>query len=95
VAIFSFNSVTESSTVLSMRNPSCDANLNARSIRKGSSEKEIAGSTGVRIRFALRSVMPSKGSIGVRSGSRIAIALMVKSRRDRSASISDSNDTSG
>ena len=62
------------------------ANLAARSIRSGSSENAISGSSGVSSRLAARSFTPPNGSTNSPSGSRIAIALTVKSRRDRSVS---------
>ena len=75
--------------------PSCAANRAARSIRNGSSEKEISGADGVIRRRAARSARPPCGSTNVRSGSRIAIALMVKSRRTRSSSRLSPNATTG
>ena len=67
----------------------------ARSMRSGSSPKETSGSSGVRSRPAARSPNPSKGSTNSMSGRRSAMALMVKSRRDRSSSMSSPNVTSG
>ena len=67
----------------------------ARSMRSGSSAKEISGSSGVRNRPAARSPSPSKGSISSMSGRRNASALMVKSRRDRSTARSSPKVTSG
>ncbi len=70
-------------------------NRAARSIRSGSSRNEISGASGVRSRPAARSTAPPYGSINSGSGSRSAIALTVKSRRDRSISMSSENSTSG
>ena len=67
----------------------------ARNMRSGSSPNEISGSSGVRNRPAARSPRPSKGSINSMSGRRRARALMVKSRRDRSSSMSSPKVTSG
>ena len=72
----------------------------ARSIRSGSSVKDTSGPSGVRSTPAARSATPPKGSIssGASSGApvtRRAMALTVKSRRDRSASTSAAKDTSG
>ena len=63
----------------------------ARSIRSGSSTNETSGASGVRSRRAARSTAPPYGSISSGSGSRSAIALTVKSRRDRSVSMSSEN----
>ena len=68
---------------------SCEANLTARIIRSGSSEKVMLGSSGVRSIPSLRSRIPPKGSASSpkRSAFRhTAIALMVKSRRFWSSS---------
>ncbi len=70
-------------------------NRAARSMRSGSSLKDSSGASGVRSRAAARSATPSKGSISCRSGSDRAMALTVKSRRDRSASMASANTTSG
>jgi hypothetical protein len=78
-----------------MSNSSCDANRKARSMRSGSSLNDSSGAIGVRRTRADRSFTPSKGSIAVFSGKRIAIAFTVKSRRERSVSMFGSNFTSG
>ncbi len=65
---------------------SCAVNRAARSIRSGSSVNESCGRPGVRSTLALRSASPPNGSASSSEGSRAAIALTVKSRRDRSAS---------
>ena len=70
-------------------------NRAARSIRSGSSLKLTAGSSGVRSRLAARSATPPNGSTSSRLGSDSAMALTVKSRRDRSTSSSSANVTSG
>ena len=67
----------------------------ARNMRSGSSPKEISGSSGVRRRPAARSPSPSKGSMSSMSGRRRASALIVKSRRDRSTTMSSPKVTSG
>ena len=70
-------------------------NRAARIMRNGSSRNDTSGSSGVRRRLAARSAAPPNGSTSSGSGSRNAIALIVKSRRDRSASMSSANATSG
>ena len=60
------------------------ANRAARIIRSGSSENDRSAVPGVRRTPAARSVRPSWGSAKSSDGSRSAIALTVKSRRDRS-----------
>ena len=70
----------------STSNSSCEANRAARSMRSGSSPKLTRGSIGVRRRPATRSSTPPVGSIRVRSGTRMAMAFTVKSRRTRSPS---------
>ena len=70
-------------------------NLAARSILSGSSEKLSAGDSGVRSVSDARSAAPSKGSTSRGSGSSMAMALTVKSRRDRSASTASENATWG
>src|SRR5688572_23780597 len=75
--------------------PSCETKRAARSIRNGSSENAISGSNGVSSRFAARSFTPSKGSTNSPSGSRTAIALIVKSRRERSVRMSFAKVTAG
>jgi hypothetical protein len=74
-----------------------EMNRAARIIRSGSSEKDTSGSTGVRRTLPARSATPSNGSINVGSSevTSRAIALIVKSRRDRSASISVAKSTCG
>ena len=78
-----------SSVSLSMENSSWLANRMARSIRRGSSQKVVSGSSGVRITPPARSSSPPKRSI-ISSCSEFftstASALMVKSRRWRSSS---------
>ena len=64
---------------------SCATNLAARSIRSGSSEKATSGSSGVSSRLPARSLTPPKGSTNSPSGSRTAMALIVKSRLERSS----------
>ena len=66
-------------------NPSFAANRAARRIRSGSSEKESSGRPGVLITFSLSAASPPNGSTSSNVGSRAAIALIVKSRRPRSA----------
>ena len=69
----------------------------ARSIRSGSSLKLTSGASGVRSTPVARSTAPPNGSTstGLSDVTSSAIALTVKSRRDRSASISSENSTSG
>ena len=72
----------------------------ARSIRSGSSVNDTSGDSGVRSTSAARSATPPKGSMSSGASSsapvtRSAIALTVKSRRERSASTSVAKDTSG
>ena len=69
--------------------PSWAANRAARMIRSGSSLSECSGRPGVRSTLSCRSRIPPNGSTSSWPGSRAAMALTVKSRRDRS-SISDS-----
>ncbi len=64
--------------------PSWAAKRAARIIRSGSSMNESCAVPGVRMMPAARSAWPSNRSTKARSGSRMAIALMVKSRRTRS-----------
>ena len=61
-------------------------NRAARSIRSGSSLKLSSGVSGVRSRRPARSAAPSNGSTSSGSGRASAMALTVKSRRDRSTS---------
>ena len=75
--------------------PSWAANLAARIIRSGSSEKESSGRPGVRIRRWARSTTPPCGSSKTRPGIETAIALMVKSRRPRSVTSESPYATSG
>ena len=72
-------------------------NRAARIMRSGSSENDTSGSSGVRSTPPARSARPSNGSISVGSSpvTSSAMALTVKSRRDRSASMSVLNATSG
>ena len=72
---------TSSATV----KPSCEAKRAARIIRSGSSANDSSGVAGVRNRRAARSASPPCRSTNSRLGSRIAIALTVKSRRTRSS----------
>jgi hypothetical protein len=67
----------------------------ARSIRSGSSSKDTSGLEGVRSRLAARSASPPWGSTKGPSGSFMAMALTVKSRRARSSSIERPKVTSG
>ncbi|MNC94741.1 hypothetical protein D3C83_116730 [compost metagenome] len=68
----------------------------ARIIRSGSSTNDTSGSSGVRRRLWIsRSSSPPYGSLSCGSGSEIAMALTVKSRRERSVSSESENVTSG
>ena len=69
----------------------------ARSMRNGSSLNETSGDSGVLNVRVARSAAPPNGStrVGVGEVSSSAIALIVKSRRDRSVSISSANSTCG
>ena len=81
----------------SMVKPSCEANLTARIMRRGSSEKVTSGSHGVRMMHSSRSDIPSKGSTSspnVAPFSDHAMALIGKSRR-RWSSASVPGSTSG
>ena len=62
------------------------ANRASRTIRSGSSPKEVCGSMGVRSTRRCRSPSPPKASTNRKSGTFTAIALTVKSRRARSSS---------
>ena len=64
-------------------------------MRSGSSLKDSAADSGVRSTLAARSAVPPKGSTRRASGSDSAMALIVKSRRERSASMSVAKVTSG
>ena len=75
-----------SAVASSMRKPSWATKRTARIIRSGSSLKDWAGATGVRSRVRARSSSPPKGSTSSSEGRRTAIALTVKSRRERSPS---------
>ncbi len=75
--------------------PSVATKRAARSIRSGSSVKETSGVSGVRSRPAARSARPSNGSTMAASGSDSAMALTVKSRRERSVSMSSPKATTG
>ena len=66
-------------------NPSRAANRAARRIRSGSSENESSGRPGVLITRSASAASPPNGSTSSNEGSRAAIALIVKSRRSRSA----------
>ena len=75
-------------------------NRAARIMRSGSSENDSCGDSGVRSTWAARSAVPPKGSTSVAVSSGpvgidSAMAFTVKSRRDRSDSISVLNVTSG
>ena len=74
---------------------SWDTNRAARSIRSGSSVNDTSGSSGVSSVFVARWRTPPNGSTNAPPGSRTAIALIVKSRRDRSVSMSLANVTAG
>ena len=74
---------------------SCETNLAARSMRSGSSENATSGSSGVSRIFAARCFTPPNGSTNAPSGNRTAMALIVKSRRERSVSMSFANVTAG
>ena len=69
----------------------------ARIIRSGSSLKDSSGERGVRRVRVIRSAAPPNGSTstGASPVSSRAMALMVKSRRERSVSMSPANCTSG
>jgi len=73
-------------TPASMSKDNWAANRAARIIRSGSSSKLCSGVTGVRKRPWARSRSPPNGSTNSRRGNRTAIALTVKSRRERSPS---------
>ena len=76
--------VIASTTSSATSKPSWAEKRAARIIRSGSSVKESCAVPGVRMIPAVRSACPPNRSTKARSGSRIAIALMVKSRRTRS-----------
>ena len=61
-------------------------NRAARNIRRGSSVKETSAGKGVRSLLAARSADPVERVDQLQSGRERAMALTVKSRRDRSAS---------
>ncbi len=71
----------------------------ARNMRSGSSPKLTSGAIGVRSVRVARSTAPSNGSMSagspVSTVSSRAIAFTVKSRRERSLSISSANTTCG
>ena len=75
----------------------CEMNRAARNMRNGSSLNDSSADKGVRNTRAMRSARPPNGSTstGVSVVSSNAIALMVKSRRDKSVSMSVANCTSG
>ena len=85
--------ITSSSKVKS----SCAAKRAARIMRSGSSLNDCSARDGVRIIFFAKSSIPLNGSInsGVSVVSSNAIALIVKSRRDKSPSIESPYSTSG
>ena len=89
IAAMAFTTRADGST------PSCATNRAARSIRSGSSPNATSGSSGVSSVFVARSRTPPNGSTNSPDGSRTAIALIVKSRRDRSVSTSFANVTAG
>ncbi|CAB4532090.1 unannotated protein [freshwater metagenome] len=66
-------------------------------MRSGSSENDCSARTGVRRTLFVRSSIPPKGSMNSGDGvvSSKAIALTVKSRRERSPMIVSPNSTSG
>ena len=72
-------------------------NRAARSIRNGSSLNDTSGDNGVRNVRVARSAAPPNGStrFGVDAVTSNAIALTVKSRRERSVSMSSANSTCG
>ena len=72
-------------------------NRAARIIRNGSSLKLMSGSRGVRKVRVIKSLAPLNGSTNVGESlvSSRAIALIVKSRRDKSISMASENSTSG
>ena len=95
ISIRSAIAVIAATTAGSTANPSWAANRAARIIRSGSSEKESSGRPGVRSTRCARSTTPPYGSSKVRSGTRTAIALTVKSRRPRSPARVSPKSTSG
>ena len=89
-----------STSAASGSKPSVVTKRAARSMRSGSSSNEISGASGVRRRRAARSVeaverIDELRSAPSASSSAIAIAFTVKSRRERSVSMSSENVTSG
>ena len=70
-------------------------NRAARIMRSGSSVNDSSGRSGVRSLRSARSCSPPKGSISSTSGRRRAMALTVKSRRERSVSTSSAKLTAG
>ena len=95
ISIRAAMSTTACRVAASTVKPSWAANRAARIIRSGSSSNDRSGAIGVRSTPRDRSVSPSNGSTNVRSGRRTAIALTVKSRRDRSPSSVSPNATTG
>ena len=89
-----FTASTSSATGSSL---SVEINRAARIIRNGSSLKLSVGESGVRNTRAIRSVAPPYGSTstGCSAVTSSAMALTVKSRRDKSVLISRENCTSG
>ena len=90
----SFTAFTNSATGSTF---SVEINRAARIIRNGSSLKLSVGDSGVRNTLDTRSAAPPNGSTstGLSVVSSSAIALIVKSRRDKSVEISVENSTSG
>jgi len=93
----SFIDTTAETSAASGSKPSVATNRAARSMRNGSSLKLSCGDNGVRSRLEFRSSSPPCGSTmrGAAEVSSSAIALMVKSRRDKSVSTESENCTSG
>ena len=93
LAIFFIAAITAGSTIKS----NWLINLAARIILSGSSLKESSGLPGVLITLFCKSDTPPYKSIkvGVSVVNSNAIALIVKSRRDKSPSILSPNSTSG
>ena len=79
---------TASTSASSGTRPNVAMKRAARSMRSGSSRNDTSGDSGVRRRLFIRSTAPPYGSTSTPSGRRNAIALIVKSRRDRSVSTS-------
>ena len=75
--------------------PNCATNRAARIIRNGSSANDTSAGAGVISSLRAKAPSPSYGSTNSIVGSRIAIALTVKSRRTRSSSRLSPNATTG